>query len=149
MTACSWCSLFSHSDSPELGYNKTTCSPSICMKKKYKCFWPWAIKVQICNNSKSRLGTITSSGMSEDFPLASLLRSFPTPADSVSHRENSSSCITEKYSFVLYYCHIHNKNNKYTINPVLSHTVGEWTEPGKYAFNVLLAETGREILKDI
>lgn len=66
----------------------------ICIKCWW-CIWPWTIKVQICNNSKSRLGSITSSGMSEDFPLDFPLWSFLIPADTVSPRENSSSCITE------------------------------------------------------
>lgn len=68
--------------------------PLICINKKHECSWPWVITVQICNDSISLPGSITSSGMSEDFPLVSLLLSSQTPVDSVSHRENSSSCIT-------------------------------------------------------
>lgn len=78
------------------GLQQSASVHSRCNNKKHVYCWPWAIKVQVCNNSISRLGSITSIGMSEDFPLSLLLSSSPNSVDSVSNRENSSSCVTRK-----------------------------------------------------
>lgn len=76
---------------------------TICIYKKHECCWPLAIKVQICSSSTSFLGSVSSSGMSEDFPLGSFLLSSCSLLQSVSNRKDNSSCITKKSTAKVYF----------------------------------------------
>lgn len=66
---------------------------------KHEYFWPWAINVQIASSSKRCFGSITISGVAEDFPQSFFLCSFPSPIASVSLRVNNSFCPRAQNSF--------------------------------------------------
>lgn len=70
----------------------------------------------MCSSSTSLFGSVINSGMSEDFPLGSVLLSSCSPLQSVSNREDNSSCITRnvRYSFICWYYHTHNRNKTVT-----------------------------------
>lgn len=85
-----------------------------------KGFAPCVIKVQMCSNSRSLLGSNTICGISVNLFFASLPCSSQSPAHIVSQSENSSSCIRQKTDYIFFF----NRTYRFTVEEYLLCTTG-------------------------